>query len=1740
MNQANNPFKNLLPLMKTKLIFLIFMLLGASKIQAAAPTWSVNAASFQYNMTLVAVANINCVELANPSNRIGVFVGSQCRGTALTSQMVNGKYTASLFIYSNTTQGDTIRFKVYNNALDSVFDVSAYILFQQNASFGTSTSPYRVINNNAPTDIGISAESFSENTAINGNIATLSATDLDPSETFSYQLVSGSGSADNAKFSIVGNSLKLASAVDYEIQKSCSIRIRVSDGRGCSFEKSIVLAVQNFNETPSTIVISDSTIFENSPTLTIFATLNALDNDSGDAAFFSLVSGVGSADNASFNITGNSLRTTQVFNYEQKSSYSIRIRVRDGANNVFERQITILVKDQNDAPTGLLINGSSSATSFAENRSIGSFVATLSTIDEDANNFTYSFVNTSGGDNNSFQIVGNQLRSSILFDYETRQIYSVFIQSDDGNGGIITRQFLLNVTDSNDAPTAIGLSGNAIYENMAPSTFVAKLSTIDPDAGQTNFNYSLVTGAGSAGNSNFSIVNDTLYSTTSFNKELTSSYSIRIRTTDPSGASFSNSFTINILDANDAPTDINLTSNLVVENQIPNTEVGTLSTVDQDPSNTFIYTLVSGTGATDNAQFNISGNSLRTSAMFDFESKSTYSIRIKTNDGNGGTLEKVFTIQVTGANDAPTAISLSNNVFTENRPVNSNIGTFSTSDQDVSDAFTYSFANVAGNDNSSFVINGNSLRSAQNFNYESKSVYYIYITTNDGNGGTFTKQFQISIADSNDAPVDLALSSPTISENKIANSFIGQFSTTDQDNGSSFTYTLVSGIGSNDNNYFSIRNDSLVNSIALDFETKNTFTIRIRSTDNGGLSIEKNFVIRVINDNDAPTDLILSGNSINEKMSFNTLIGSFSSVDPDTGNTFSYSLVPGTGSTHNNLFSITGNQLRSFAIFNYETQSSYSIRVQTNDGNGGTYSKVFSITIIDINDAPENIILSNNTIKENKAVNSLIGTLSTTDEDTQNQFIYSFSTSQANDNDKFILSGNQLRSNALFDYESKQVYVVNLSTNDGNGGVFEKQFVINILDSNDTPLNIALSNSSINENATASTLIGILSTEDPDANQSFSYALIAGLGSTDNPSFSIRNDSLFSNATFNFENKASYSIRVRSTDNGNLSTIKVFTISITDQNDDPTGINLSANSITENLPGNSFIGMFTTTDADAVNNFSYTLVNGLGATDNALFNILGNQLKTNASFNYEAKNTYSIRVRSNDGKGGSFEEVFSVSVIDTNDAPTDIALTTTQVAENRQIGALIAYISTSDEDANGKHTYSFSDGMNNNNAQFLLINNQLRAGASFNFETKNFYIIYLNSNDGKGGVVTKQFVINVEDSTDVPTDMNLSQLTVSENLPVGTFIGVLNTVDEDQLNGFSYSFTGGQGSTNNNQFTVSNDSLFTKSIFNFEQAKSYSIRLKSTDNTLVSVERSFTIAVEDANDAPLLLSLGNTTLEENSTKGSLIGNFSTTDVDANDQHTYTLVSGTGSTDNTSFKLNGSKLLADFSADFEKKSSYNVRIRSTDKGQEFVEETFTINILDMNEKPALTLDTLYVNEGAQLGTLIGNLRTSDVDAGQTHSYSLVTGTIEALPFELSTGGALSLKGNLNYEDQASYVLTVQTTDNGNPALSDTNQIVVYVVDAIEQKQALPVTNYLSPNGDGVNDKFTITNVELYKEYSLSIYNDNGLEIYKILKDYANDWDGTYEGKSLPTGVYYYLFKNNLTGAEFKGSITLVNN
>lgn len=91
--------------------------------------------------------------------------------------------------------------------------------------------------------------------------------------------------------------------------------------------------------------------------------------------------------------------------------------------------------------------------------------------------------------------------------------------------------------------------------------------------------------------------------------------------------------------------------------------------------------------------------------------------------------------------------------------------------------------------------------------------------------------------------------------------------------------------------------------------------------------------------------------------------------------------------------------------------------------------------------------------------------------------------------------------------------------------------------------------------------------------------------------------------------------------------------------------------------------------------------------------------------------------------------------------------------------------------------------------------------------------------------------------------------------------------------------------------------------------------------------------------------------------------------------------------------------------------------------------------------------------------------------------------------------------------------------------------------IDDADILPA-NIFSPNGDGINDSWSIPLIEYYPESTIEIFTRNGQSIYRS-KGYTRAWDGrSNEGKIVPVGVYYYLIKASPKLKPISGTITVI--
>lgn len=95
-----------------------------------------------------------------------------------------------------------------------------------------------------------------------------------------------------------------------------------------------------------------------------------------------------------------------------------------------------------------------------------------------------------------------------------------------------------------------------------------------------------------------------------------------------------------------------------------------------------------------------------------------------------------------------------------------------------------------------------------------------------------------------------------------------------------------------------------------------------------------------------PTSIALSKLHFYDNLASGSEIGVLSAIDPDTGDTLSYSLVAGAGGADNAKFSIAGDRLRTTTTFNHQVQREVSIRVRATDSASQSYEQIFIIKVL--------------------------------------------------------------------------------------------------------------------------------------------------------------------------------------------------------------------------------------------------------------------------------------------------------------------------------------------------------------------------------------------------------------------------------------------------------------------------------------------------------------------------------------------------------------------------------------------------------------------------------------------------------------------------------------------------------------------------------------------------------------------------------------------------------------------------
>jgi gliding motility-associated-like protein len=371
-----------------------------------------------------------------------------------------------------------------------------------------------------------------------------------------------------------------------------------------------------------------------------------------------------------------------------------------------------------------------------------------------------------------------------------------------------------------------------------------------------------------------------------------------------------------------------------------------------------------------------------------------------------------------------------------------------------------------------------------------------------------------------------------------------------------------------------------------------------------------------------------------------------------------------------------------------------------------------------------------------------------------------------------------------------------------------------------------------------------------------------------------------------------------------------------------------------------------------------------------------------------------------------------------------------------------------------------------------------------------------------------------------PTNINLASTTLYENKAVGTNAGTLSSTSDDPSATFSYTLVTGSGDTDNSLFSIAGASVNTNASLDFETKASYSIRVRSTTQFGLSLEKVLTITLSDVNELPTMTAINN------------VSHCFTTSAQVVTLSGITPGPETAQTTTISVGSNNAALFESLTA--------------TKSGT-----TGSINYVIKNGASGIAMVTVTIKDNG--GTANGGVDTHTSTFTVTVNPLPVIAIISDKGSSISKGeiAHLTASGGTSYvwtanssiiNGQNTAVLTVRPQANTVYTVTATNatscsQSLNFTLDVVEDYAKLNAKNILTPNNDGYNDKWIVDNIDFYPNNEVKVFDRAGRIVYSR-KGYDNSWDGTFNGTQLNEDTYYYIIDFGTQRPKFKGYITLV--
>jgi hypothetical protein len=642
-----------------------------------------------------------------------------------------------------------------------------------------------------------------------------------------------------------------------------------------------------------------------------------------------------------------------------------------------------------------------------------------------------------------------------------------------------------------------------------------------------------------------------------------------------------------------------------------------------------------------------------------------------------------------------------------------------------------------------------------------------------------------------------------------------------------------------------------------------------------------------------------------------TVVTTVTATDVDAGHTLGYSIAGGADAGRFTINNSTG-QLSFASAPSYEAPADsggnnvYDVTVQVSDGQGGTDTQALAVTVANVNEAPTDLALSANTVAENAANGTVVGTVSGTDSDTGDTRTYSLTD---NAGGRFAINSSTgqitVANRSLLNYESATSHNLTVRVTDSGGLTYDETFTINVTDFNEAAPRITSNGGgataliNIAENATAVTRV---TASDADTRQTLAYSIVGGadaakftinsstgaLSFVSAPNYEVPTDSGGNNT---------YDVTVQVSDGNGGVDSQAISVTVTAVNERPTDLSLSANTVAEHAANGTVVGTVTGSDPDAGDTKSYSLTNTAGGRF-AINRTTGALTVANSTLlNYEAATSHAVTVRVTDRGGLTYDETFTINLTNVNEAPTGTNATVT-ITEDTSHVLTAANFGFSDVDAGDALSAVRIDTLPTAGT-LTLSGTAVTAGQVITTaDLAAGQLVFTPAADANGtGYARMTFsvrdstnlydptpntlTVNVTAVNDRPTDLSLSANTVAEHAANGTVVGTVTGSDPDAGDTKSYSLTntaGGRFAINRTTgaLTVANSTLL-----NYEAATSHAVTVRVTDRGGLTYDETFTINLTNVNEAPTGTN-ATVTITEDTSHVLTAANFGFSDVDAGD------------------------------------------------------------------------------------------------------------------------------------------------------------------------------------------------------------------------------------------------------------------